>query len=123
MIEDWGDLSIFYGYDELDLSGYEIKESKIFDLPIQNINELDLDQLLKEGYGFVKIDSRSIKREFSSIPFNLILDHTQINLEPRYNGYANFTIWKDKKLRYNVINGFIYDVNSDLELKNNGLIF
>jgi hypothetical protein len=123
VIEDWGDLSIFYGYDELDLSGYEIKESKIFDLPIQNINELDLDRLLKEGFGFVKIDSASIKREFSSIPFNLIFDNSQINLEPRFNGHANFTIWKNNKLRYNVINGFIYDVNSDLELKNNGLIF
>lgn len=123
VIEDWGDLSIFYGYDELDLSGYEIKESKIFDLPIQNLNELDLDKLLKEGYGFIKIDSVSIKREFSSIPFNFILDHSQIDLEPKYNGHANFTIWKDKKLRYNVINGFIYDVNSDLEPKNNGLIY
>ena len=123
VIEDWGDLSIFYGYDEFDLSGYEIQESKIFDLPIQNLNELDLDKLLIEGYGFIKIDSTSIKREFSSIPFNLILDHSEINLEPRYNGHANFTIWKDNKLRYNIINGFIYDVNSDLELKNNGLIY
>lgn len=123
IIEDWGDLSIFYGYDEFNLSGYEIKESKIFDLSIPNINELDLDKLLKEGYGFIKIDSSSIKREFSSIPFNLILNHSDINLEPRYNGHANFTIWKDNKIRYNVINGFIYNVNSDLELKNNGLIY
>jgi len=122
-IEDWGDLSIFYGYDELDLSGFVIKKSKIFDLPIQNLNELELNRLLKGGFGFVKIDSLSIKREFSSIPFNLILNNFEIDLEPRYNGHANFTIWKNNKLHYNVINGFIYDVKTDLELDNNGLIY
>jgi len=123
IIEDWGDLSIFYGYDEFDLTGYEIKKSKIYDLPLYNINELEINKLLKEGYGFLRIDTLDIKREFSSIPFNLILNEAEVKLEPEYNGYANFTIWKDNKLSYNIINGFIYDINSDAENQNNGLIF
>ncbi len=71
-IEDWGDLSIFYGYDEFDLEGYEIKKSKVFNLPLQNINELDQNKLLLGGYGFIKLDSLNIKREYSSVPFNII---------------------------------------------------
>ncbi len=122
-IEDWGDLSIYYGYDEFDLSDYEIKKSKIYDLPLHNINELDISKLLKGGFGFIKLDTLSIDREFSSIPFNLILNNSEVKLEPEYNGYANFTIWKDSKLLYNVINGFIYDVKSEISVQNNGLIF
>lgn len=122
-IEDWGDLSIFYGYDELDLIGYEIKNSSIYNQSLHKINELDITKLLKEGYGFLQIDSLDIKREFSSSPLNLLLDGTDISIEPEYEGYANFTIWKDGKLVYNVINGFIYDVKAELDSKNNGLIF
>ncbi len=122
-IEDWGDLSIYYGYDEFDLNGYKIRKSKIYKLPIQNINELDQNKLLLGGYGFIKIDSVSFKREYSAVPFNLLLNGSQLDLEPQYNGFANFTIWKDNKLCYNVINGFIYDVRGELESKNNGLIF
>ncbi len=122
-IEDWGDLSIFYGYDEFDLNGYEIKKSKIYNLPLHNLNELDINKILKGGYGFIKLDSLSINREFSSIPFNLILNNAEVKQEPEYNGYANFTIWKDKKVFYNVINGFIYDVRAEIDAQNNGLIF
>ena len=122
-IEDWGDLSIFYGYDEFDLKGYEIKKSKIYKLPIQNFNELDQNKLLLGGYGFIRIDSLNIKREYSSVPFNLLLNGSVIDIEPQFNGFANFTIWKNNKLCYNVINGFIYDVKAELENKNNGLIF
>jgi len=122
-IEDWGDLSVFYGYDEFDLSGYEIKKTKIFDLQLHNLNELDQIKLLKSGYGFIRLDSLNVKREFSSIPFNLLLDGAAINLQPEHNGYANFTIWKNGKIQYNVINGYMYDVNSDMDNENNGLIF
>ena len=122
-IEDWGDLSIFYGYDEFDLDGYEIRKSKVFNLPLQNINELDQNKLLYGGYGFIKLDSLNVDKEYSSVPFNLIIGDAKVEMEPKYNGLANFTIWKNNKLYYNVINGFIYDINSELDNKNNGLIF
>ncbi|PID57469.1 MAG: peptidase M14 [Ignavibacteriae bacterium] len=122
-IEDWGDLSTFFGYEELDLSGCKIKKSKILDVTLGNLNELDLNALIKEGFGFIKVDSLTINREYSGMPFNIILHNHEIDLTPKYNGFANFTVWKDNKLKYNIINGFIYDVNSDINRTNNGLIF
>lgn len=122
-IEDWGDLSIFYGYDELDLTGYEIKKTKIYKLPLYRLNEIDYKMLLKRGYGFIQLDSANINMEFSSVPLNIILNEKEVNLEAEYNGFANFTIWKNNKLVYNIINGFIYNVKSDIDLQNNGLIF
>jgi len=122
-IEDWGDLSIFYGYDELDLNGYEIRKSKVYDLPVHNLNELDITKLLKKGYGFIRLGSLEINHEFSGLPFNLVLGDVEVKVDPEYNEFANFTIWKDKELHYNIINGFIYDVKSEIEIKSNGLIF
>ena len=122
-VEDWGDLSIFYGYEEIDLTGYELRKSMIYDLQIENLDELDIIELLKEGYGFIRLDSLEINREFSSLPFNLVLGDASINLKPEYGEFANFTIWKNKKIRYNVINGFVYDVKSEIEINSHGLIF
>jgi hypothetical protein len=122
-VEDWGDLSIYYGYDEFDLEGYEIKKSKISETSLSKLNELNIGKLIKEGVGFLKLDSVSLKRDFSSLPFNLILASTEIDIEPKYNGFANFTLWKNNKLHYNVINGFIYDVRTDFNEYKNGLIF
>jgi hypothetical protein len=121
-IEDWGDLSVFYGYDELDLSGHEIRASKIFDIELYKLNEVDFKKLLREGYGFIRVDSLTIDREYSGLPLNIILKGATVDITPKYSGYANFTIWKDNQLKFNIINGFIYDLNSEIVAKN-GLIF
>lgn len=122
-IEDWGDLSIYYGYDEYDMSGYEIRETKIYNIELHDINELNLQDLLKGGYGFVKMDNLNIEREYSGLPFNIILNNSTVDLSPEYEGFANFTIWKGNELKYNIINGFIYDIDKDIDTDNNGLIF
>jgi hypothetical protein len=121
-IEDWGDLSVYYGHDEFDMSGYELKGTRIYDIKLHNINELNMQKLLQEGFGFIKVDSLSIEREYSSIPFNLILENKNVETFPKHEGFANFTVWKENKLKYNIINGFLYDVDSDIDLENNGMI-
>jgi len=122
-IDDWGDLSVFYGYDDFDLNGYEVRISKVFDLKNKDLKNIDTDKLLSEGYGFIKLKQDSIKSDFTKIPFNLILNDAKPNLKVEYLNNANFTIWKKDKLRFNVINGFIYDVNSESYSILNGLIF
>lgn len=122
-IEDWGDLSIFYGYDEIDLEGYELRSSNIYNINLEQLSTINYFNLIKEGYGFIQIDSLHFQREYSSIPLNIVMNGVNVNLEPKYGDFANFTIWKDNKLRYNIINGFIYDIRNDIDLKTNGLIF
>lgn len=122
-IEDWGDLSIYYGYDELNLNGYEIKESKIFDFPDTNLANLELDSLVSNGYGFIRLNDIPIHMEFSPIPLNILKSGDTIDLSPGYHKHANFTIWKNGKLFYNVINGFIYSIEADAKLNGKGVIF
>jgi len=54
---------------------------------------------------------------------NLFLNENDIDLEPGYQKNANFTIWKNEKLVYNVINGFIYNLESGIKNYGNGIIF
>ncbi len=122
-IDDWGDLSVFYGYNDFDLNGYEVQISKVFDLKNKLLKNIDTDKLLSQGYGFIKLEQDSIKNDFTKLPFNLILNNAKPNLNVEYLNHANFTIWKNNKLMFNVINGFIYDVNSESYSILNGLIF
>ncbi len=122
-VEDWGDLSIFYGYLDLDLIGSEIKESKIYKITKMNLKNIDTKKLLKEGYGFIEVDSLDKNLEFTDMPFNIIQKGAKVDLVPGYKKYANFTIWKNNKLIYNVINGYVYDTSGEIFKKHNGLIF
>ncbi|MBK8944970.1 MAG: peptidase M14 [Ignavibacteriae bacterium] len=122
-IEDWGDLSIFYGYEEFDLSGCEIKESQIFTEIDSDFTKLNFDELIKKGIGFIKVKYIPKNFDFSEIPLNILINENNIDLEPGYQKSANFTIWKNGKLIFNVINGFIYNLESGIKTYGNGIIF
>lgn len=122
-IEDWGDLSVFYGYKELDLKGCEIRKSKVFNLENRKLEDIDTQKLLNKGYGFIQLDSDIYNGEFTTFPLNVILKNANPNLNVEYSNYANFTIWKNNKLLYNVVNGCIHNVDTDSYKIKNGLIF
>ncbi len=122
-IEDLGDLSIFYGYEEFDLSGCEIKKSQIFIANDSNLAKFNFAELIKNGVGFIKLKNIPNVSDFRKFPMNLILNENDIDLEPGYQKNANFTIWKNEKLVYNVINGFIYNLESGIKNYGNGIIF
>lgn len=122
-IVDWGDLSIFYGLEEYDLAGYEIKQPKIYELTDkENLSSLSFYDLLKDGFGFVKINNK-IEDNFCRFPINIVANKNELDVEVKYQNFANFTLWKNKELRYNIINGYLFDVNSSKNDIKNGIIF
>ncbi len=80
-------------------------------------------KLLNKGYGFIQLDTNVFTDEYTKIPSNIILKNANPNLNVEYSNFANFTIWKNKKLMFNVVNGCIHDVSSDSYKIKNGLIF
>ncbi len=122
-VEDWGDLSIFYGHEELNLTGFEIRESKILEHSDSTIDNLDIVSLISDGYGFIKVNNSTINSKYSPIQLNIICDDRIIDLAPGYQKNANFTIWKNNKLKYNVVNGFIHHVETETKNQSNGLVF
>lgn len=124
-IEDFGDLSTVYGYEDIDCSGMEIHPGKIFTEPgitTKKIPELDYKKLHSEGYTTVRLDEFENPFSFIPFPFNIIIGkkNYQHSLYPLSE--ANFTIQKDGKVVYTVINGFLVTTDKELPPFINGLV-
>lgn len=125
-IEDVGDLSTFYGFDEIDCSGMKIDTAqtypKIFN-SLRDLNKIDILEILKEGYSFVQVDSIETPEKFVKYPINIIQSgttvHNKIGIEKR----ANFVLKKDGQITFVCVNGFLFDIRSEKNYIQNGLIY
>ncbi len=124
-VEDVGDLSVFYGYDEYDLKGMEIIVGKTYPQlfnSLSEIKELDFPELYKEGYTNV-VSTEMILPGFTKLPVNIFYKTAEdepLNIMPGEK--ANFIIKKDNEIKFVVINGFILDPLKPEFKTGNGLI-
>jgi hypothetical protein len=126
-VEDLGDLSVFFGFEDHDLNGYELQNGKTYPKTFNSINEikkLDFTKLYKEGYTSVILKSKNSGKPFTELPINI-----QLKNEKGYNSNQkllhrkpNFVIKKNDKVYYVVINGFIVGINASFSKVINGLV-
>ena len=72
-IDDVGDLSVFYGYDELDCTGMEILPGKVYSESfdsLKDIFQLDIENLLDQGFTYIKLNDGNFDKPF--LTFQLI---------------------------------------------------
>jgi hypothetical protein len=124
-IDDVGDLSTYYGYDELDLEDMKVASGKIYDKAFTTIDELedvDFAGLHRKGYTCVKV--LTVPEDMKSVPFpiDILINEGEEELKFGENRAANFIIYEKGKIRYVVINGFIVDTISGRGDVVNGLI-
>lgn len=117
-ITDWGDLSIFYGYNDIDARGYRAVPGKVYPTTVQNIaalKRLDIASLLVQGYTEIRLrEGASSRKHF---PMNLLSTSEKSPSNNIYlYGNPSFVLQKDGKTRYAVINGFAYDLEEDGDL-------
>jgi len=114
-IEDVGDLSVFAGYEEFDLSGYTVEPGKTKPEPYHSLDELEKInpvQLYRDGYTNVVLKNGDSKGEFTYLPFNIILNQQSFGeskIKPEEA--ANFIIKKDGEVRFTLVNGFLIDIS------------
>ena len=127
VIEDIGDLSTFYGYNDLDFSGYTVEPGKIYDKKFNSLEEIekfDLNSLYKLGYTDVILTSKDYNKSYSLLPVNI-----WINTSPKNNSKIelqtepNLVIRKNNEVKYVVINGFVYDIEKSKGKIINALVF
>jgi hypothetical protein len=127
VIEDIGDLSVFAGYHEFDLSGYTVEPGKTKPEPfityseLEKINPIDL---YNDGYVNVLLNDENSTAEYSALPFNIIasknsFEESKIKTEEP----ANFIIKKDNAVKYVVVNGFLIDVEKVDNWTGNSIIY
>lgn len=126
-VEDLGDLSVFHGYKEIDLEGYEIEPGKTYPMSVNSLEELESinpSELYNYGYINVILDLPDYDEEFSKFPFNILLNHNiKFPENIKVEGIPNFIIKKDNIVKYVVVNGFLIDLEKPTDFKGNSLVF
>ncbi len=132
-IEDIGDLSTHFGYEVLDAGGLTFKAGETYPKIISDFEafrEMDIPQLLRDGYTTVPIDDLPGEIKFTHYPINIV-DVRKIQI-PKNNQMPkpplglgknpNFILKRGDQVVYAVINGFVYRMNSGENGVENGLV-
>lgn len=123
--KDIGDLSPFYGFEEVNCDGLMLKPGLVYPEVFNSISELDevnFSKLLRAGYLFARYNSVEVKEKFVKYPINLIEVEETLRLGVDINNYANFILTAGEEIKYVCLNGFLHDLN-DVKINiPNGLI-
>lgn len=126
-IEDVGDLSVFAGYEEFDLSGYTVEPGKTKPKPYLSLEELEKInpvQLYNEGYTNAILNNASFQGEYSHLPFNIVFNREAIpesKIKPEES--PNFIITKYNKVKFVVVNGFLIDIEKADSWSGNSIVY
>ncbi|MGD8781449.1 MAG: M14 family zinc carboxypeptidase [Ignavibacteria bacterium] len=125
-IEDFGDLSIFYGYEDFNCEGMVLEKGKTYEKIFDNYDELkniDFSSLHKMGYTSIKVKKIPEGINFSKFPINIISNENSYSNEITVDEPANFIIKEKNLIKYVILNGFVINLNVQKNIKMNGLLF
>ncbi|WP_230981410.1 M14 family metallopeptidase [Echinicola salinicaeni] len=112
-IDDVGDLSVYYGYKELDASGLEYVEGKLADEAIEHISDLNHEkafELLKEGFLGIKVKNNA-ESPFHDLPLLVLREMDSIPSGYKMGSNPNFFLKKNDELLYAIVNGYLINLN------------
>ena len=120
-IIDQGDLSTYYGYETFDASEYTIIPGKIYPEIVEDMGQIDdltrkLTTLLKSGYTYVRMANIPTEMKISAIPIHIIgKNHELAQFKLEVGANPTFLLEKEGVVNYAVVNGFLIDLNEDVE--------
>lgn len=123
-IEDLGDLSPFYGYEEIDADGMQLEVGKVYPEVFDNIQALqkeDIFQLLQSGYTAVRVRTLPEQNDIH-FPMNILSVEADKSYSIAQDAQPNFVLRKDGKLSYAIVNGFVVDLRTGKNGVKNALV-
>lgn len=117
VVDDLGDLSIFYGYEELDATGMEVIEGKVLENAFNSLADITPEkamELLKEGYLAVKV-KEAVDRELYDLPILVFKNAAAIATGLRTGGNPNFFLSQGGSLKYAVVNGYLINLEKSAQ--------
>ncbi len=111
-IDDVGDLSVYFGYKELDASGLEYAEGKLATETIEHISDLNQEkalELLNEGFLGVKVKNNA-DSPFHDLPILVLKEKDSIPSGYNVGSAPNFFLKKNGELAYAVVNGYLINL-------------
>lgn len=113
-IVDKGDLSVFYGYKEVDAEGLEFKPGNIWKGTYSSPNDITEQQaleLLKQGYLAIQVKEENKDRPHQ-LPLVVVTEEKAFGTGHQIGNSANFFLQRGEELHYAVINGFVIDLKN-----------
>ncbi|WP_158856241.1 M14 family zinc carboxypeptidase [Lunatibacter salilacus] len=110
-IADLGDLSVFYGYEEIDESGLVIVPGKTYEQPINfdSFTPDDAVELLRSGY-LAATTAESFSGALHNLPIIVLSGKKEIPFGTAIGSPTNFFLQKEDILKFAVINGYLIDL-------------
>ena len=125
-IEEVGDLSIYYGFDEMDCTGMKVESAAVYPKTFSLVNDIkkrDVTKILNEGYSFVQVDTIETSDRFVKCPINIVQSDKKLKHKIGLGKRANFVLKKNEVVKFVCVNGFLYDIKSGKNNIINGLIY
>lgn len=115
-IEEIGDMSVFYGYEEVNGQGLRLVPGKVYPKPFKSIETLTAEQvtnLLAEGYTTVRVEKLPPSNINPQVlPLNIIGGAGKVSHELKLESNANFILVDAAgQVRYTIVNGFVFNVS------------
>ncbi len=133
ILEDIGDLSNYFGYEDVDLSGHHIEAGKTYEQKFNSFEEiknLDFNKLHRKGYTEVILGlslpsqgSTEVKDDFTNLPINICLKDKKTENKIEIGVIPNLVVKKNDIPKYIIVNGFVCDVEDSNGYVPNGLVF
>ncbi|MGK7397924.1 MAG: M14 family metallopeptidase [Candidatus Cyclobacteriaceae bacterium M3_2C_046] len=125
-IEDLGDLSTRFGYQEIEGSHLALKLGGIWPHEVDHWDDLqdfNCREALDQGYLFVRVKAGIPDQTYSPYPIN-VLDH---NFQPLQTSLldkeANFVLFNQQNIEQVVINGYVYKPGQLLNPYVSGIVY
>ncbi|PJA96649.1 MAG: peptidase M14 [Ignavibacteriales bacterium CG_4_9_14_3_um_filter_34_10] len=121
-IDDIGDLSTFFGYDEFDFTGSTIQPGEVYNknsFSKTDLQSANFDSLYSKGFTAIL---SNVTGKFTDFPINLVANEEKYKPEFAIGSLADFKIIKNNKVQYLLINGFLYDIKAASGKVPNGII-
>ncbi|WP_163380982.1 M14 metallopeptidase family protein [Cyclobacterium sp. SYSU L10401] len=110
-VSDWGDLSVFYGYQEIDAEGMNLTAAKVWteEMALEELSDSLAWELLTQGYMAIKTKEED-KGKFYDLPLLLFSSEKEPDLKPGLQNTPDFYLEREGTLLFAVVNGFLIDL-------------
>ncbi len=122
-IDDTGDMSVYFGYDEIDANGMKILPGRVYPETFETIASIPSSKIegwLKEGYTYLKVTNP--KGRFTDLPINIISASISPDKNVSLGDPATFIVVDGDKVVYSVVNGMVYITDTGSNEIRNGII-
>ena len=113
-IQELGDMSVYYGYQELDAAGMVAVPGKVWKHTKKNlkaVSRLNAKRLMKRGFTTVRVkDLETEQAARRYVPLDVVPEEYEPDYALLLGNPANFMLEQDGKIRYAIVNGFVFEL-------------